>query len=215
MVTRRKAIPASVREEVVRTYGRACWLRFPDCTESRDMTLDHLYPDRLGGSDTVRNLRPACRHCNSARHDRLVQGRGITVTVHLASPYELDSHAPAGAVVLDWRIMYGSLSVRSDMSWPVMEGMWRGAVFEALRQPSAVRLWLAPPPDTTADQVREWIRLGYRIERGDGHGVMGEPSCELEARAWNTWRRNRLGVESLERLESARDLDWRHYELVF
>lgn len=74
MVTRRKAIPASVREEVVRTYGRACWLRFPDCTESRDMTLDHLYPDRLGGSDTVRNLRPACRHCNSARHDRLVQG---------------------------------------------------------------------------------------------------------------------------------------------
>lgn len=186
MVTRRKAIPASVREEVVRTYGRACWLRFPDCTESRDMTLDHLYPDRLGGSDTVRNLRPACRHCNSARHDRLVQGRGITVTVHLASPYELDSHAPAGAVVLDWRIMYGSLSVRSDMSWPVMEGMWRGAVFEALRQPSAVPLWLAPPPDTTADQVREWIRLGYRIERGDGHGVMGEPSCELEARAWNT-----------------------------
>lgn len=215
MVTRRRAIPASVREDVFRTYGRACWLRFPGCTESRDMTLDHLYPDRLGGSDTVRNLRPACRHCNSARHDRLVQGRGITVTIRLTSPYEPAPVAPTGVTVLDWHDMYSSLVARSDASWPVMEGMWRGAVWEALRTPSAAPLWIVPPPDTTADQVREWVRLGYRIERPDENGTMPAPSCELEARAWNVWQRNRLGAQSLDRLESARDLDWQHFELVF
>lgn len=216
MATTRRQIPARVRESVFREWGKACWLRFPGCTESRDMTLDHLYPDRLGGTDTVRNLRPACRHCNSARHDRLLQGRGLMVTVHISTPYERDPITADDMLVLDWRACMRLVGDDSNAGWLIMQGMWRGLLFEALRTPNAKPLMICPPPDTSADLVREWIRLGYRIECGPiGSSTSRANSCELEAKAWNEWRRSWLGQSRVDELEKARELDWRAFGLVF
>ena len=43
-----------------------CSLRYPGCTGVAD-TIDHIVAPRLGGSNEMSNLRPACRKCNEAR----------------------------------------------------------------------------------------------------------------------------------------------------
>ncbi|OZG62681.1 HNH endonuclease [Bifidobacterium lemurum] len=215
MSTRRRQIPASVRETVFRAYGSSCWLRFPGCDIRAD-TLDHIYPDRLDGSDMPRNLRPACRHCNSARHDRLIQGRGIMAAIHLTTPYEDGVAVPDGALLLDWRDCWRMVGVDGNTGWILMQGMWRGLVYEALRTPNMMPLVLAPPPDTTASQVREWIRLGYQVECGPiGKHTVRASSCEAEARAWQSWRRSWLGQTTIDRLMIEREADWRRFGLVF
>lgn len=55
---------------VLRLYGRRCWLQLPGCTVYAT-TADHLLTrkERPDLAYDVRNGRPACLHCNSARHD--------------------------------------------------------------------------------------------------------------------------------------------------
>jgi HNH endonuclease len=43
-----------------------CSLRYPGCTGVAD-TIDHIVAPRLGGTNEMSNLRPACLHCNMAR----------------------------------------------------------------------------------------------------------------------------------------------------
>lgn len=43
-----------------------CSLRYPGCTGTAD-TIDHIVAPRLGGTNEMSNLRPACRKCNEAR----------------------------------------------------------------------------------------------------------------------------------------------------
>jgi 5-methylcytosine-specific restriction protein A len=43
-----------------------CSLRYPGCTGIAD-TIDHIVAPRLGGSNEMGNLRPACRKCNERR----------------------------------------------------------------------------------------------------------------------------------------------------
>jgi 5-methylcytosine-specific restriction enzyme A len=43
-----------------------CELRFPGCTGAAT-TIDHIIAPRLGGTNDLSNLRPACAHCNEAR----------------------------------------------------------------------------------------------------------------------------------------------------
>ncbi|MFM2078875.1 MAG: hypothetical protein RJA49_2765 [Actinomycetota bacterium] len=58
------------------TQGRTCALRLPGCTGYAD-TADHVVPVSLGGvSGDEGNLRPACRHCNSAAGNALRRERG-------------------------------------------------------------------------------------------------------------------------------------------
>lgn len=51
---------------VVARHGCACVY----CGLSVDMTLDHVIPRSRGGSDSVDNLVPACRSCNSSKGAR-------------------------------------------------------------------------------------------------------------------------------------------------
>ena len=63
---RRKKISRTVERRVFAQYGYAC----DDCgvhgTEA-ELTVDHIYPHSLGGSDDEINLRPLCRSCNSRK----------------------------------------------------------------------------------------------------------------------------------------------------
>lgn len=217
MSTRRTMIPRSVQAKVLETYGNQCWLKFPGCTGRAD-TLDHLMPYSKGGTDSVNNLRPACRHCNSLRADRLVQGRGIEVHVLLCAP-RVRPHGgmPSTATWLDYDAMLGMLASGrgvDDDVWRMAEGMWQGAVAKALRLPSAVPLVLLPPASVAVERWGEWLRLGYDLQVDSTHP--DKPfRCDLELRAYTSWMRSGVTDRSVSNALRARDDDWRRCGLVF
>lgn len=59
----RSRVPADDRLVVMERDGYACVL----CESTTDLTIDHIFPVRHGGSDDPINLRVLCRSCNSAK----------------------------------------------------------------------------------------------------------------------------------------------------
>lgn len=59
----RSPIPGELRQRILARDGRRC----VECATTEDLTLDHIYPWSLGGSDTEDNLRTLCRSCNSKK----------------------------------------------------------------------------------------------------------------------------------------------------
>ena len=64
---RRLPIPTGVRFAV---YSRDGW-QCVHCGSSKRLTLDHIYPWSLGGSDDEGNLQTLCRPCNSSKGARV------------------------------------------------------------------------------------------------------------------------------------------------
>ena len=62
----RARIPRSVRVAVLTRDGGCC-LR---CGTTEDLTLDHIVPWSLGGSDDISNLQTLCRRCNASKGAR-------------------------------------------------------------------------------------------------------------------------------------------------
>lgn len=62
----RARIPRSVRVAVLTRDGGCC-LR---CGTAEDLTLDHIVPWSLGGSDDISNLQTLCRRCNASKGAR-------------------------------------------------------------------------------------------------------------------------------------------------
>ncbi len=55
----------ALSKRVIRRDGGRCQLRLTGCTGVAT-TADHIRPKAQGGSDSLDNLRAACRHCNSS-----------------------------------------------------------------------------------------------------------------------------------------------------
>ena len=214
MASSRQMIPAKVKEATYRDYGHACWLSFPGCTHRAD-TLDHVMPYSQGGLTRPSNLRPACRHCNSVRQDRLIQGRGIDVRVVLLAPGDMQQIDAHGGTLMDWRRVLDALGRHSDETWRVMHAMWKSGVWEATRTMQATPLVIVPPFDTPASQVSEWIRLGYAVEIPAQQGTGLSASCTAEAQALAAWNRRRATPAHIERDTRRRDDDWRRLGLLF
>jgi 5-methylcytosine-specific restriction endonuclease McrA len=53
--------------QLVAKHGKFCWLCGGKRTHKDPFTADHVIPKSLGGPDTLENLLPACRSCNSSR----------------------------------------------------------------------------------------------------------------------------------------------------
>lgn len=54
-----------LRQQVVEMYGRTCHLCHQPILGT--VSIDHVIPRSKGGSDDIRNLRPACLACNVKR----------------------------------------------------------------------------------------------------------------------------------------------------
>lgn len=48
------------------------------CGSSEDLTIDHIYPILLGGTDDYSNLACACKKCNSGKGGRTPEDAGMT-----------------------------------------------------------------------------------------------------------------------------------------
>lgn len=56
-------VPGPLRETVLARDGRKC----VRCESRDDLTVDHIFPQVIGGTHALNNLRTLCRACNSAR----------------------------------------------------------------------------------------------------------------------------------------------------
>lgn len=59
----RRHIPERLRTAVYERDGYAC----VECGDTERLSLDHIYPYSLGGTDDLDNLQTLCRSCNSTK----------------------------------------------------------------------------------------------------------------------------------------------------
>jgi hypothetical protein len=64
----RRPIQDAIRVEVYQCDAYRC----VTCGASDALSLDHIYPHSLGGSDAMENLQTMCQPCNSRKGNRLV-----------------------------------------------------------------------------------------------------------------------------------------------
>jgi HNH endonuclease len=64
---KRKKIPPGVTRAVWDRDGWEC----RDCGSHRDLTVDHIHPLVLGGTDDMDNLQTLCKSCNSRKEARV------------------------------------------------------------------------------------------------------------------------------------------------
>lgn len=61
-------------EALKEKYGRIC-LRCGVHESIKRLTVDHVVPVSLGGSNSIDNLQPLCQSCNSTKHTEIVDYR--------------------------------------------------------------------------------------------------------------------------------------------
>ncbi len=49
------------------------------CNSDRDITVDHIIPLSLGGSNSIQNIQPLCRSCNAWKHIKIIDFRVCTI----------------------------------------------------------------------------------------------------------------------------------------
>lgn len=163
---------------VLETYGPVCWLKLPGCTRIAT-TKDHVIPHAHGGPDTLENLRPACKSCNSKRQDRVMHGYGAAVVVVTGPPAAgkstyVTQHAKSSDVVIDMdRIARALMPIEPETTHDYPEHVRhvaiaarKAAVRRATRLRERVTVWLIhalPQPDDYA----EYRAFGWRIETID------------------------------------------------
>lgn len=59
--------PESLRLEILKRDGNKC----KNCGATEDLTLDHINPRSLGGTNDESNLQTLCRRCNASKNNRL------------------------------------------------------------------------------------------------------------------------------------------------
>jgi hypothetical protein len=64
------AVPKSLYNQVrQRAKSRCEYCHYPELLSSAPLSIDHLLPQSLGGSDEIDNLALACRRCNERRYN--------------------------------------------------------------------------------------------------------------------------------------------------
>ena len=202
----RQRVPPVVSAEVIERWGNDCWLGMPGCTKHSD-TTDHIVPHIAGGPTVPANLRRACKHCNSLRGDRTLNGYGALIHAVIGPPAGgkstyVDMHRQPGAVVLDFDALAKAMMPGSDAEPVIMEwvrrmasGAWYGAYRHMVRVTEPVELWLVKTLPFTPRSPRlldEWIALDYDITVCDPGKQ--EVMDRLRARGMDVGKRLQAGV---------------------
>lgn len=159
-----------LRRLTLDTYGDVCHL----CGRRGADSADHLVPRVQGGPDTIENLRPAHRRCNSRRGDRPAPGHGARVVVVTGPPAAgkstwVDETATAEDVVIDLDKIARALmpAAADDIDAPPhVRHVAIGARADALERASALReqvtvyLIHALP---SLDQLDDYRRRGWQV----------------------------------------------------
>lgn len=81
------AVGKAKRLRVYERDGHQC----VSCSRTDNLTIDHIWPKSLGGTDVEKNLQTLCRNCNTQK--------GSKVTVHSARViHRRDCHPSWGCV---------------------------------------------------------------------------------------------------------------------
>lgn len=63
-------IPKTIYEAVRQRAQLRCeYCHYPEILSSAPLSIDHIQPQSLGGSDNLENLALACRRCNERRYN--------------------------------------------------------------------------------------------------------------------------------------------------
>lgn len=65
-----------LRDRLRERDGNTCWYCFRKFCEDLLATIDHVWPQSLGGDDSLDNLRLSCPPCNQAKGNRIDISRG-------------------------------------------------------------------------------------------------------------------------------------------
>ncbi|GMV27712.1 MAG: HNH endonuclease [Phycisphaerae bacterium] len=100
---------ARLRAATLDAYGTVCHL----CGRPGADSADHLIPRALGGPDTLDNLRPAHKSCNSARGTGVLGGQVTVVTGPPAAGKTtfVRENARPGDVVIDYDVLAVALQL--------------------------------------------------------------------------------------------------------
>jgi hypothetical protein len=211
---------AALTQLVLSTYGRQCHLNMPGCTRFAT-TKDHLVPWSLGGTHQLSNLRPACRHCNTLRGNRVISGYGNRYVVVMGPPaagktWYVREHARPADVVLDLdAIVRALMPIQPDSTHVYPEhtrdlgiGARQAALKRATRRIMLNTVWIIKAQPTVAE-IGEWRSLRYELVTIDpGRAIVTERAKALrppEVMRWvDGWYRSPLALPArvVERIEA-------------
>lgn len=196
-----RVIPEAIRRAAYEQWGRSCWLQLPGCTGIGD-TLDHIVPVAAGGKTTVANLRPCCKHCNSARMNRIVNGFGADIHCVIGPPEGgkstyVAAHKQQSDIVLDYDALArclagdeGYSAVRANNGSQALRdataAAWSGAYNALTRATSPVGVWIIkalPQTDRHPRLLDEWIALGYEVSVCDPGATATVQRAEADGRS--------------------------------
>ncbi|MBD3197989.1 MAG: hypothetical protein GF317_23265 [Candidatus Lokiarchaeota archaeon] len=66
-----------IREEVFKKYGEVCLC----CGSKTNISIDHVIPVHKGGENTISNLQPLCKSCNSAKGVKIIDYRKCNISL--------------------------------------------------------------------------------------------------------------------------------------
>lgn len=173
-----KGVSKATAAKVIAAYGDGCWLGFPGCKHTVE-SIDHVLPAIAHGPTLVTNLRPACKHCNSARNSRMISGLGPTIHAVIGPPTAgkttfVRDHCKSDDIVLDYDILANSLlpytttDEHTHAAWltTTATAMWLASYNKLIRLTQPVHIWLIKTLPTTRKSPRlldEWIALNYDV----------------------------------------------------
>ena len=176
---------------VLATYGTECHLRLKGCTRIAT-TKDHLVPHSHGGADALENYRPACKHCNSKRQNKVIAGFGASVVVVIGPPAGgkttyIAKHARANDLAVDMDAIARALMpiaptlthTYPDHVRHVAIKTRAAAIHASTRLRERVTVWIihaVPRPDDLAD----YRKLGWQIITCDPGRTIVEQRTKAE-----------------------------------
>lgn len=159
---------AELRAAILRRDGKCL-----ECGATGDLTLDHIVPRALGGTDDEKNLQTLCRRCNSAKNNR----QASSLVNASSANDEPTSANDSGASRADSGLRTpDSPLLISETTSPLVRSRGRySADFESL--------WSQYPPVTNNSKLRAW-KAWERLSRSERADALAAIPVFVDSDGW-------------------------------